>query len=199
MKKTHDLVTIQNLIDQNLISLSTGDEIGKMAYGTGDIPFIRTSDMSNWELKIDPKQGVSEDIYNEYKTRQDVKPEDIFLVRDGTYLVGTSCILSKEDEKILFCGGIYKIRIINKKKINPYLLFGLLNMNIKKRQLKSKQFTRDVIDTLGHRFSEVIIPIPKDYLIQKKVAGQIQNLIWQKQKLREEQKSIRNYIQFLKN
>ena len=72
-------------------------------------------------------------------------------------------------------------------------------MNIIKRQLKSKQFTRDVIDTLGHRFSEVIIPIPKDYLIQKKVAGQIQNLIWQKQKLREEQKSIQNYIQFLKN
>ena len=27
------------------VQLSTGDEIGKMAYGTGEIPFVRTSDL----------------------------------------------------------------------------------------------------------------------------------------------------------
>lgn len=33
-----------------------------MAYGTGNIPFIRTSDISNWEIKADFKHGVSEEI-----------------------------------------------------------------------------------------------------------------------------------------
>ena len=103
----------------------TGIEIGKMAYGTGPIPFMRTSDISNWELKGDPKQNVSVEIYEENK--QDVQPEDIFVVRDGTYLVGTSCILTEHDTRILYCGGIYKLRVNDKKKLDPYLLLALLN------------------------------------------------------------------------
>ncbi|MEN8133097.1 MAG: hypothetical protein ABFS45_23550, partial [Pseudomonadota bacterium] len=52
-------------------------------YGTGTIPFIRTSDFSNWEIKHDPKQGVSEEIYEQYAESQNVKEGDILLVRDG--------------------------------------------------------------------------------------------------------------------
>ena len=39
-----------------ILSADTGVEIGKMAYGTGDIPFVRTSDLAQWEIKRDPKQ-----------------------------------------------------------------------------------------------------------------------------------------------
>lgn len=67
LKKTHDLVKIEDLVKDGIIELETGIEIGKMAYGTGQIPFIRTSDLSNWELKIDSKQGISEEIYDKYK------------------------------------------------------------------------------------------------------------------------------------
>ena len=101
----------------NVVNWDTGIEIGKMAYGTGHIPFIRTSDISNWELKGDPKQSVSEEIYEENK--QAVQSEDIFVVRDGTYLVGTSCILTEHDTKILYCGGIYKLRVKDKKNSIP--------------------------------------------------------------------------------
>ena len=48
---SHDLVTVGELVDKGILTITTGDEIGKMAYGTGKIPFIRTSDISNWELK----------------------------------------------------------------------------------------------------------------------------------------------------
>jgi type I restriction enzyme M protein len=57
--------------------IATGIEIGKMAYGTGQIPFIRTSDLSNWEIKADFKHGVSEDVYQEVKQGCDVAPGDI--------------------------------------------------------------------------------------------------------------------------
>jgi hypothetical protein len=198
MKNSHDLTSIQRLVDNEIITLSTGDEIGKMAYGTGDIPFIRTSDLSNWELKTDPKQGVSEEIYNEYKDKQDVKPEDIFLVRDGTYLVGTSCILTEQDSKILYCGGIYKIRVNKKDVLDPYLLFGLLNTNIVKQQIVDKQFTRDVIDTLGKRILEIVLPIPKNPPLRNQISSQIKKLIEEKQKLRKEQLEIKNFVQTLK-
>ena len=113
LKRTHELITLYDLVKSKVVNWDTGIEIGKMAYGTGHIPFIRTSDISNWELKGDPKQSVSEEIYEANK--QDVQPDDIFVVRDGTYLVGTSCILTEDDTKILYCGGMYKLRIKDKK------------------------------------------------------------------------------------
>lgn len=81
-----------------------------MAYGTGNIPFVRTSDFSNWEIKADAKQGISEEIYEQYADKEDVQAGDILIVRDGTYLVGTSCIITSSDTKILYCGGLIKIR-----------------------------------------------------------------------------------------
>jgi type I restriction enzyme M protein len=60
------MIGIDNEIKNGHIVLSSENEIGKMSYGTGNIQFIRTSDISNWELKADPKQGVSEEIYETF-------------------------------------------------------------------------------------------------------------------------------------
>ncbi|MGQ4809970.1 hypothetical protein NKDENANG_03413 [Candidatus Entotheonellaceae bacterium PAL068K] len=82
--------------------INTGHEVGKLAYGTGPIPFIRTSDIANWEIKLDPKHAVSTEIYEGFKDRQDVQAGDILMVRDGTYLVGTCAIVSKADTAIVY-------------------------------------------------------------------------------------------------
>lgn len=62
LSNTHELLCLGDLIDQDIVTVQTGHEIGKMAYGTGNIPFVRTSDITNWEIKTIPKQGVSEQI-----------------------------------------------------------------------------------------------------------------------------------------
>ena len=79
-----DLYSLGKLKSEEHINYYTGDEIGKMAYGTGEIPFFRTSDFANWELKHNPKQGISEDIYEIYTVKKQVEIDDIFLDRDGT-------------------------------------------------------------------------------------------------------------------
>jgi len=188
LSKTHTLVSIAELVKNKIISWGTGIEIGKMAYGTGSIPFIRTSDISNWELKGDPKQAVSAEIYESNK--QDVQAGDIFVVRDGTYLVGTSCILTDRDTKILYCGGLYKFRVENTDEIDPYLLLALLNSPIVRRQMRAKQFTRDIIDTLGKRIFEVILPIPKDADLRKQIASKTRQVITTRVQLRDRTKEI---------
>ena len=183
-----NLVSLAKLVKNGVLSWDTGIEVGKMAYGTGDIPFIRTSDISNWELKGDPKQNVSEEIYEANK--QDVHAGDIFVVRDGTYLVGTSCILTEKDTKILYCGGLYKLRVKQPEKLDPYLLLALLNAPIVRRQMRSKQFTRDIIDTLGKRLFEVLLPIPKDATLAARIAEETRNVIDTRAKLRDRTKEI---------
>ncbi len=172
-----DLRSFGELRDAEALEYHTGDEIGKMAYGTGTIPFLRTSDFGNWEIKHDPKQGVSLDIYNQYAEHQDVQADDIFLVRDGTYLVGSSCIVTREDPQCLYSGGMFKIRTLRPDVLDPFLLLGLLNSYIVKRQIRTKQFTRDVIDTIGNRIDEVMLPIPKEPSVRKAISDAIRAMI----------------------
>lgn len=179
------LKSVQELINVGILELATGDEIGKMAYGTGNISFVRTSDFSNWEIKADAKQGVSEEIYQQYAEREDVQVGDILLVRDGTYLVGTSCMITECDKKMLYCGGLIKIRSKNSILLNEYLLLGLLNSYIVKRQIRTKQFTRDVIDTLGQRLKEVVIPIPNSVEIKTQIAEKVKLIIQNRIEARE--------------
>lgn len=181
LAKHCDLKTIKELAEMKAIEYHTGDEIGKMAYDTGTIPFLRTSDFANWEINHNPKQGISEEIYAEYAASQDIQENDVLLVRDGTYLVGSSCIITKEDTKSLFCGGMFKFRVQG-GNLDPFLFLGLMNSYIVKRQMRTKQFTRDVIDTLGNRIEEVVLPIPKSPELRKAISdavrGVVESRVW---------------------
>ena len=184
LSKHCELKTIKELVDGKAIEFHTGDEIGKMAYGTGTIPFLRTSDFANWEVNHNPKQGVSEEIYQEYAAGQDIKKNDVLLVRDGTYLVGLSCIITAEGVKSLFCGGLFKFRVCG-GGLDPFLFLGLMNSYVVKRQIRTKQFTRDVIDTLGKRIEEVVLPIPKSSALRKIISQAVRNVVQSRVKARD--------------
>lgn len=190
LKDTHHLLRIGDLNKAKVLSLATGVEIGKMAYGTGDIPFIRTSDLSNWEIKADFKHGVSQEIYDGLKHKVDVKTGDILLVRDGTYLIGTSALVTETDLPMLFQSHIYRVRVLKPSTINPWLFFAALNTPIVKRQIRSKQFTQDIIDTLGRRITEILIPIPKDEAIAARIGKETQEIIEGRAKMRDRAKAI---------
>lgn len=130
LESTHRIIRLGDLVREGILTISTGDEVGKLAYGTGRIPFVRSSDIANWEIKLDPKHSLSAEIYEKYKGKQDVQTGDILMVRDGTYLVGTCAIISSANTKIVYQSHIYKIRINNKKTISPELLLVILSSPI---------------------------------------------------------------------
>jgi len=190
LKATHDLISVEQLVKDKVLAISTGVEIGRLSYGTGIVPFVRTSDMSNWELKVDPKHGVDERIYIKYRSKADVKEHDILMVRDGTYLVGTTCMITKYDTKILFQSHIYRLRVLKPDLLSPFLLLATLSSSIVKKQIKAKQFTQDIIDTLGNRIMELILPIPKDEKLKEKIISQTKKIIEERAELRQKARQI---------
>lgn len=178
LEETHTLALFQDLVDQEILSVSTGDELGKLAYGTGNIPFIRTSDISNWELKADPKHSVSRQIYDNYRKKQDVQVGDILMVRDGTYLIGTCAIITEHDKEVVYQSHLYKIRVRkNDVGLNPYLLLAILSSPVVLRQIKAKQFTMDIIDSLGDRLYELVLPIPKFQEAQQEITDLVKESV----------------------
>ena len=61
-----------------------------------------------------------------------------------------------------------------------------MNMRVVRRQIRNKQFTRDVIDTLGHRILELVIPIPSDEQDRSLIGGAMQRLLDIRESLRRE-------------
>lgn len=174
---THDVISMAKLFADGVIEIKTGDEVGKLAYGTGKIPFVRTSDISNWEVKLNPKHGISEGIFNKYKLKQNVQPYDILMVKDGTYLIGTCAILTQYDTDIVYQSHLYKIRVLKPDVISPFLLLAILSSNPIKEQIRSKRFTQDIIDSLGKRIYELLLPIPKSKKKQKQISSTVEKVI----------------------
>jgi type I restriction enzyme M protein len=195
LKQTHDLVSVSSLVEQNALEIETGVEVGKMAYGTGDIPFVRTSDISNWEIKADFKHGVSADIYEEQKAKVDVRPLDILMVRDGTYLIGSTAMVTESDLPMLFQSHILRFRVSRPEIIDPWLLFVALNTPIVKYQIRSKQFTQDIIDTLGQRVLELVLPLPRDPALRASLSEEAKRVILTRAKLRDECEGLPSILQ----
>ena len=180
------LVTIRELVERNILEISTGDEIGKLAYGTGDIPYIRTSDLTNWEVKNDAKHRVERSIYEKLKNKQDIQAGDILMVKDGTYLIGTLAMITKFDTEIIYQSHIYKIRVLsNEIGLTAYNLLGLLSSRWVQRQIKSKQLTQDIIDSLGKRIYDLLIPTPRNLQTLSDIDQEVKDIITLKEKTKE--------------
>ncbi len=191
IKKTgqYQLITVGTLVEKQVIHIKRGNEIGSQQYGTGEVPFVRTTDIVNWEIKMDPVKAVSEEIYNKYKKQQDVKTNDILFVNDGTFLIGRSAIVTRLDKKCIIQSHLRKIRVLKQEQINPFYLFYLLNSRIVQKQIAAQTFVQATLSTLGNRILEIILPIHTDKKEIQAISNEIREIIEVKTELRE--RSIR--------
>ena len=179
LSATHNLVTVGTLIKEGILSVATGNEVGKLSYGSGNIPFVRTSDISNWEIKSDPKHLINEEIYQNFAAKQDVKEGDILMVKDGSYLIGSCAMITKEDTKIVYQSHLYKIRVTKNNKYNfdNYYLLAALSSQYVKKQISSKTYSNDIINSLGDRLKDIVIPIKKDSQKIKNISEMVKQSI----------------------
>ncbi|MCD4744962.1 MAG: N-6 DNA methylase [Bacteroidales bacterium] len=176
----YTIKTIKQLIDEKTITVSRGNEVGSENYGTGDIPFVRTSEVSNWEIVADSTHCVSEDVYLKYKDKQNLEKEDILVVNDGTYLMGRTAMVTDMDLKIVIQSHFRRIKILDRAVLSPYLLLTMLGLEIVQRQIESKSFRQGTISTLGSRLLEVKVPIPIDKDEQKRIIKEVEIIVQNK-------------------
>jgi len=186
----YKLINIQTLLDKKIISIRRGNEIGSYFYGTGEIPFVRTTDIVNWEIKVDPVKCVAREVYEKYKKNQDIRVNDILFVNDGTFLIGRSAMVTELDKEIIIQSHIRKIRVLDDSLIDPYILFYLLNTKIVKKQVGAKTFIQATISTLGNRLNEIILPIPSDKVTREKLSKEIKEIIRSKMLLKKKSLEI---------
>jgi len=187
------LVSIGELIKKGIIYtknkdfLPRGDEIGSHVYGLGSIPFIRTSEINNWEINLNSHKKTSEEVYNQFRNKQKIEIEDILLVKDGgPNLIGKTAFITNLDTKIIIQSHIYQIKTLeNNENIDSYLILHLLNLEIVQKQIKAITFIQGTIATIGNRIMDVKLPIPSDKNKRKEISKYIKEIIDNKRDVRK--------------
>src|SRR5690348_475836 len=70
-KDAFDLPTLGSLLLAGKEGSQLGVWLPRENYGTGTIPFVRTSDLYHWRIRPDFKKGVSDEVYAKYAMRAD--------------------------------------------------------------------------------------------------------------------------------
>ena len=155
IKKHNDFVRLGDVAE-----CKNGDEVGSANYKRNldrkekDIPFIRTTDLSNYDVDLYPDFYVENDIAKSFQ--QDLKAEDIIYTNDGK--IGLTAMLTKSDSCIIQ-SHLERIRC---NDIDPYYLFIVLSTNeVGLNQAKRFTVTQSTIPTIGNNLTEFVIPKSK--------------------------------------
>jgi type I restriction enzyme S subunit len=154
----------------NLANFKKGKEVGSDNYKKyierkeTDVPFIRTSDLVNYDIDAYPDYFIENSIYTEIE--QKIQGQEILFTKDGK--IGLVAMTTDFDKCILG-SGILRI-IAKQEKVNPFYLF--IALSIKEIGLYQAQQRTVVASTIPHlredRINDFIIPMVKnqDNIIQ---------------------------------
>lgn len=183
-----EIKTIQSLYDDKIISIRGAGQTASSQECTiyDEIPFLRTSDLGCWETRNFSVQNVSYETFLKFKKKQDLRVGDILFVKDGTYRIGETIILTEHDLKMLVQGHFYIIRSLNHNVFDPYLLMYLFHLPIVKKQINEKTFIQATLSTIGNRLYEIKLPIPKNEKEKNKISLEIKNKIFERSELKNQ-------------
>ena len=151
--------TLGELVKEKFITLKKGHEVGSDAYGTGDIPFVRTSDLANFEISTDPTKAVSEQIYEEFCSQQRLRVGDVLIVNDGRYRIGTTALLTEHNVRCVVQSHLRIVSTLKPGRLDPYELLYALNLPSVKLRMRSLVFIQSTLGTLGNRLLQLRIPL----------------------------------------
>lgn len=174
-----------------IASLKKGDEVGSDSYigyldkREGDVPFIRTSDIVNYEIDSYPDFYIPEEIYHELS--QDFKEGDIIFTKDGK--IGMTGMLTKNDKAII-SSGFVGLRINDEaKRLGLTQEYLFLALTIKEIGIYESRRRTVVASTIPHlreeRIKELEIPI-----LDKNTIQNITEMVKRAFTLKNEKKSL---------
>ena len=168
-----------------------GDEVGSANYNkylykkNSDVPFIRTSDLVNYEADQFPDFYIPEEIHQELK--QDIKTDGVLFTKDGK--IGMAAMITKND-KMIVASGVVRLRLnaeAKKYNLTPEYLFVILSL--KETGLYPAIRRTVVASTIPHlreeRLKEIEIPI-----LDKNSIDEITKLVKLAFELKDEKKKL---------
>lgn len=190
-------VYLGDLVDDGIIDAWDGHGSPESKEkGRGEIPYIRVSDIVNWEMYRNPVSGIPRNVYEKLtKNKQKPEAEDVVFVRRGSYRIGTVAMASPRDKDVLLTRELLTFRVMkknNRYNITPYYLLTMLSSKLVQDQTKHLVFVDTTLPNIGDRWQYLQIPICMDKNKADKISDETKFCIQEKWSAQERLNNMRN-------
>lgn len=165
--------------------------------GRGGVPYIRVSDIVNWELYRNPVTGIPESEYQRVMGRgTPPEPGDVIFVRRGSYRIGTVAMASPRDRQVLLTKELLTLRVApdNPHGLTPFYLLAALSLKVVQDQIPDLVCIDTTLPTIGDRWKHLILPLPSNPEDAAKIGGEVEASIREKWSAQDRIDRLREHL-----
>lgn len=171
-----DLVTLGELADRGVIETfeGHGSPPGN-ARATGDIPYVKVTDLKNWRINENPTNFVHRDVASALQRRgTTLQYGDLISPARASSNIGQFSLVLPWQTNVLLTKEVLGIRVKeNSEGITPFLLLALMSLRVVQDQYKTLVLMQTNREHLGDHWREVQIPVPKTPETRVRMGGAV--------------------------
>ena len=174
-----NVTTLGQLADAGVIEVfeGHGSPPGN-ARATGDIPYVKVTDLKNWRINENPTNFVHHAVANKLRRNGVVlRYGDLVTPARASSNIGQFSLVLPWQTNILLTKEVLILRVVEGEDfaLTPFLLLALLSLKVVQDQYKTLALMQTNREHLGDHWREVEIPFPSDVLTREKIAGAVEN------------------------
>lgn len=185
-----DGVTIGELMERGIITLTNGHGSPSNDLRNGIVPYVKVSDIRNLRINVNPTNLISTELARSFWRTEDGKSNlhawDLISPSRASSNIGEFAILLPSEEQIVLTKEVFVIRVNeNNEGYTPfYLLWALSLMQIRKQWARVTLMQTNRED-VGQRYKEIILPKPINKMWAEKVSAPFEHYFTQLAKAKE--------------
>jgi type I restriction enzyme M protein len=94
-------------------------------------------------------------------------------------------MVTEHDVRMVYQSHLYKLRVMPECPVDQFLLLALLSSAPVRSQIRANSFTLDIIDSLGDRLRDLVLPVPKADAKRSEISSLVKRVIDDRVEARE--------------
>lgn len=158
-------ISIAELMDEGIITLTNGHGSPSNDLRNGTIPYVKVSDIRNLRINVNPTNLVALELARKFWKTEDgksnLKAWDLISPSRASSNIGEFAILLPGEEQIVLTKEVFIIRVNkNDYGYTPFYLLWALSLVETRKQWARVTLMQTNREDVGQRYKEIIIPKP---------------------------------------
>ena len=156
-------ISLGKLIDDRLITVRGGHGSPSNDQRTGDIPYVKVSDIRGLRININPTNMVTENVARRFWRGRlsGLEAWDLITPNRASSNIGEFAILFPGEERIVITKEVFVLRVVNPKLFDHFYLLWALSLKAVRDQWRRIALMQTNREDCGLRYREIILPKPK--------------------------------------
>lgn len=162
IEQSLEATTIGELLDDRIISMRGGHGSPGNDQRTGNIPYIKVSDIRGLRINTNPTNLVTEAVARRFWRGESsgLQAWDIITPNRASSNIGEFAILLPGEERIVITKEVFAFRVIDDSFLDPFYLLWAFSLKAVRTQWRRIVLMQTNREDCGNRYEEIIIPKP---------------------------------------